>query len=87
MTMMRWGTPPPPRAGNFPVSNIRNTASRHWRGWLKPEHRCLMPANSFAEYAPANDLHIRTDFLPAMPVQNGVLLHDAISRAGKSGKL
>src|SRR5713226_4938093 len=25
MTMMRWGMPPPPRAGGFPVTNIRNT--------------------------------------------------------------
>jgi putative SOS response-associated peptidase YedK len=22
------------------------------RGWLKPENRCLVPFNSFAEYAP-----------------------------------
>jgi putative SOS response-associated peptidase YedK len=50
---MRWGMPPPPRAGGFPVTNIRNTTSPHWRGWLKPESRCLVPANSFAEYAPA----------------------------------
>ena len=35
-----------------PVTNIRNTSSPHWRGWLKPENRCLVPANSFAEYAP-----------------------------------
>ena len=52
LTMMRWGMPPPPRAGGFPVTNIRNTTSPHWRGWLKPENRCLVPANSFAEYAP-----------------------------------
>jgi putative SOS response-associated peptidase YedK len=52
LTMMRWGMPPPPRAGGFPVTNIRNTTSPHWRGWLKPEHRCLVPFNSFAEYAP-----------------------------------
>ena len=25
MMMMRWGMPPPPRAGGFPVTNIRNT--------------------------------------------------------------
>jgi putative SOS response-associated peptidase YedK len=50
LTMMRWGMPPP-RAG-YPVTNIRNTSSPHWRGWLKPENRCLVPANSFAEYAP-----------------------------------
>ena len=35
-----------------PVTNIRNTSSPHWRGWLKPENRCLVPFNSFAEYAP-----------------------------------
>jgi putative SOS response-associated peptidase YedK len=47
LVMMRWGMPPPPRAGEFPVTNIRNTTSPHWRGWLKPESRCLVPANSF----------------------------------------
>jgi putative SOS response-associated peptidase YedK len=43
---------PPPRTGGPPVTNIRNTSSPHWRGWFKPENRCLVPANSFAEYAP-----------------------------------
>jgi putative SOS response-associated peptidase YedK len=52
LTMMRWGMPPPPRTGGPPVTNIRNTSSPHWRGWLKPESRCLVPFNSFAEYAP-----------------------------------
>ena len=52
MTLMRWGMPPPPRTGGPPVTNIRNTSSPHWRGWLKPESRCLVPFNSFAEYAP-----------------------------------
>jgi putative SOS response-associated peptidase YedK len=50
--MMRWGMPPPPRTGGPPVTNVRNTSSPHWRGWLKPENRCLVPFNSFAEYAP-----------------------------------
>jgi len=36
----------------FSRHNIRNTTSPHWRGWLNPENRCLVPANSFAEYAP-----------------------------------
>ena len=52
MVAMRWGMPPPPRNGGPPVTNIRNTSSPHWRMWLKPENRCLVPANSFAEYAP-----------------------------------
>ena len=52
LTMMRWGMPPPPAFGGAPITNIRNTTSPHWRAWLKPENRCLVPANSFAEYAP-----------------------------------
>ena len=55
LTMMRWGMPPPPKFGGPPVTNIRNTASPHWRGWLSRENRCLVPANSFAEYAPESN--------------------------------
>jgi putative SOS response-associated peptidase YedK len=55
MVMMRWGMPPPPKLGGPPVTNIRNTSSPHWRAWLKPENRCLVPFNSFAEYAPEPD--------------------------------
>jgi putative SOS response-associated peptidase YedK len=46
MVLMRWGMPSPPRAGGPAVTNIRNTSSPHWRMWLKPENRCLVPANS-----------------------------------------
>jgi putative SOS response-associated peptidase YedK len=52
LVMMRWCMPPLPRAGGYPVTNIRNTTSPHWRGSLKPESRCLVPVNRFAEYAP-----------------------------------
>lgn len=31
------------------VTNVRNTASPHWRRWLGPEHRCLVPLASFSE--------------------------------------
>src|SRR3984957_32585 len=34
-----------------PVTNIRNVASPHWRGWLGTRNRCLIPATSFCEYA------------------------------------
>jgi putative SOS response-associated peptidase YedK len=34
------------------VTNIRNVASPHWRGWLSVRTRCLVPATSFCEYAP-----------------------------------
>jgi putative SOS response-associated peptidase YedK len=50
MMMMRWGFPPPPNLGRRPVTNVRNTQSPYWRGWLKSEFRCLVPATSFCEW-------------------------------------
>jgi putative SOS response-associated peptidase YedK len=44
------GFPPPPNLSNYPVTNVRNTKSPYWRGWLKPEFRCLIPFTSFCEY-------------------------------------
>lgn len=32
------------------TTNIRNTSSKHWKRWLDPEHRCLVPFTSFSEY-------------------------------------
>ncbi|MFN4040201.1 MAG: SOS response-associated peptidase family protein [Brevundimonas sp.] len=31
------------------TTNVRNTASSHWRPWLAPEHRCLVPFTAFSE--------------------------------------
>jgi putative SOS response-associated peptidase YedK len=45
------GLPGPPQFGGAPITNIRNTASPHWRGWLDVGHRCVVPFNSFCEYA------------------------------------
>ena len=54
MVMARWGMPTPPRhlegkKRDPGVTNIRNTSSPHWRAWLGPAHRCLVPFTSFAE--------------------------------------
>jgi putative SOS response-associated peptidase YedK len=54
LTMARWGMPSPAfalkgRNSDPGVTNIRNTASPHWRRWLGPEHRCVVPFTSFAE--------------------------------------
>jgi putative SOS response-associated peptidase YedK len=52
LVRMRWGMPTPPSFASSPdrgVTNIRNTASPHWRKWLKPEFRCVVPATSFCE--------------------------------------
>ena len=51
LAMMRWGMPGPPQFGGAPITNIRNTKSAHWRRWLGPANRCLVPMSSFCEYA------------------------------------
>jgi putative SOS response-associated peptidase YedK len=59
LVMARWGMPTPPAFRKGPidrgVTNIRNTASPHWRAWLMPEFRCLVPATSFCEPTDAAD--------------------------------
>ena len=55
LTLMRWGMPSPQfvlkgRKVDSGVTNIRNTASPHWRRWLGPANRCLVPLTSFSEY-------------------------------------
>jgi putative SOS response-associated peptidase YedK len=32
------------------TTNIRNTDSKHWKRWLGPEHRCVVPFTSFSEF-------------------------------------
>src|SRR3954462_5363376 len=51
LTLMRWGFPPPPNLGTQAVTNVRDVKSAYWRGWLKPEWRVVVPANSFSQYA------------------------------------
>ncbi|SEN42399.1 Putative SOS response-associated peptidase YedK [Paracoccus alcaliphilus] len=49
----RWGMPSPPSvlktARDPGVTNVRNLGSAHWRRWLGPDNRCLVPLTSFAE--------------------------------------
>jgi putative SOS response-associated peptidase YedK len=54
LTMARWGMPSPAfalkgRNSDTGITNIRNTASPHWRRWLAPEYRCVVPFTSFSE--------------------------------------
>jgi putative SOS response-associated peptidase YedK len=55
LTMARWGMPSPVFAlagkkSDAGVTNIRNLKSPHWRRWLEPESRCVVPFTSFSEY-------------------------------------
>jgi len=50
----RWGMPSPAfalegRKTDPGVTNVRNVKSPHWRRWLEPEARCLVPFTSFSE--------------------------------------
>lgn len=53
----RWGMPTDPEHvkgnHNSGTTNIRRTWLEHWRQWNGVEHRCLVPATSFAEPNPA----------------------------------
>jgi len=54
LAMARWGMPSPAFAltgkkSDPGVTNVRNAASPHWRRWLGPENRCVVPFTSFAE--------------------------------------
>lgn len=54
LTTARWGLPSPAFAlegkkTDKGVTNVRNTKSPHWRRWLSPEHRCLVPFTAFSE--------------------------------------
>jgi len=52
LVMARWGMPAPSGVpGPGLVTNIRNTQSGHWRRWLGPVNRCVVPFTSFCEYA------------------------------------
>jgi putative SOS response-associated peptidase YedK len=37
------------------VTNVRNTSSPHWRRWLGPYNRCIVPFTSFSEYETGPD--------------------------------
>jgi putative SOS response-associated peptidase YedK len=55
LTMARWGMPSPQfalkgRATDPGVTNVRNVSSPHWRRWLGPTNRCIVPFTSFSEY-------------------------------------
>jgi len=54
LAMARWGLPSPAFAlkgkkTDPGVTNVRNTKSAHWRRWLGPENRCIVPFTSFSE--------------------------------------
>jgi putative SOS response-associated peptidase YedK len=49
MLLMRWGMPGPLALGAKSITNIRNPTGPHWRRWMGPTNRCLVPANAFCK--------------------------------------
>lgn len=53
---LNWGMPTPPERmkgkADPGTTNIRNPNYAHWRRWMGPENRCVVPATSFAEPSP-----------------------------------
>jgi len=45
--LMRWGLPV--ARGGTPVIELHDICDPRWPDLVKPEHRCLIPANSFSE--------------------------------------
>jgi len=45
--LMRWGLSA--SGGEAPVTEIRDIGDPRWPDLVKPEHRCLIPANAFSE--------------------------------------
>jgi putative SOS response-associated peptidase YedK len=57
IVMARWGMPSPQKVlegkkVDKGVTNIRNVRSPHWRRWLGPANRCLVPFTAFCEPPP-----------------------------------
>ncbi|MBR0827223.1 SOS response-associated peptidase family protein [Bradyrhizobium manausense] len=46
------------------TTNIRNVGSAHWKRWLDPEHRCLVPFTSFSEYDTIDGRKVPVWFAP-----------------------
>ncbi|WP_276946632.1 SOS response-associated peptidase [Haematobacter massiliensis] len=70
LVMARWGLPTPAsflrdRTYDRGVTNVRNVGSPHWRRWLGPQYRCLVPLTAFAE--PRGEGQGNAWFRPADP--------------------
>jgi putative SOS response-associated peptidase YedK len=67
------------------TTNIRNVGSSHWKRWLEPDHRCLVPFNSFSETTRST---ARRRQCGSQPMRAGLFSHSpAFGRTGQaSGK-
>jgi putative SOS response-associated peptidase YedK len=70
------------------TTNIRNVASAHWKRWLGPEHRCLVPFSSFSEFnkAEGGDIWFALDETRPLACFAGIWTHWTSVRKVKEGE-
>jgi putative SOS response-associated peptidase YedK len=69
------------------ITNIRNTASKHWTRWLGVENRCVVPFTSFSEFnkAKGGDVWFAFDESRPLAVFAGIWTYRTSVRKVKEG--
>jgi putative SOS response-associated peptidase YedK len=70
------------------ITNIRNTASKHWARWLGVENRCVVPFTSFSEFnkAKGGDVWFAFDESRPLAVFAGIWTYRTSVRKVKEGE-
>lgn len=70
------------------TTNIRNTASKHWKRWLGVENRCVVPFTSFSEFnkARGGDVWFALDESRPLAVFAGIWTNWTSVRKVKEGE-
>jgi putative SOS response-associated peptidase YedK len=70
------------------TTNIRNTASKHWKRWLGVENRCVVPFTSFSEFnkAEGGDIWFALDETRPLAVFAGLWTNWTSVRKVKEGE-
>lgn len=50
------------------TTNVQNTSSAHWKRWLGPESRCVVPLTSFSEFDHATKQDVWFALSPERPL-------------------
>ena len=85
LAMARWGMPSPVFAlkgkkTDPGVTNVRNTKSAHWRRWLGPDNRCVVPFTSFSEPEPLPGLAPAPRGLPPVSPGGGARIYTLLRK-------
>jgi putative SOS response-associated peptidase YedK len=70
------------------TTNIRNVSSKHWKRWLEPANRCVVPFTSFSEFnkAAGGDIWFALDETRPLAVFAGIWTNWTSVRKVKEGE-